>query len=150
MNFEKAIREIEAPELSARLNVASDFRTFLRAAQQEEALRILLEGLNSKENLAKVILRVVELSQKETDPNYENPWDTALAVFLWAVNQKYPDLATALAKIVMRAPECWWVWKMARIVGLEKQVYSNAGQRDYKLFSSESALPTLTRTTDTG
>jgi hypothetical protein len=133
MTFTEAMREIESHEFAARLNVASNFRTFLRAARQQRAVRILLNELDSPEKHQEVFFRVFELSRQQVDLRYENQWDTALAIYVWLISLKDPGLAKAAASVTTRAPQCWWAAKISRHILLEEQIRSDAdiGQRDF-------------------
>jgi hypothetical protein len=114
MTLDEAMKEIESHEFAARVNVASDLTTFLQAAQAEPSVNCLLEELDSPEMRPAVLSKVYELTQRQVDPRYENPWDTALAVYVWAMSLRDLDLAKVAAKEVVQVPQCWWAAKLSR------------------------------------
>jgi hypothetical protein len=93
---------------------------FLQLIQEEEPVRVLLRELNSREQMSKylqmVLNRISEILQKQSDPGYENPSDTALAIYLWVISVKDLSLAKAAAAFVAQAPRCWWAAKVSREV----------------------------------
>lgn len=124
------LEEIESNEFAVRLGVASNFRTFLRAAQQEEAVWRVLRELYSQGGrlvLSQILQRVLELSNEQVDFRYENPWDTALTVYLWLLSLKDSEAAETAASAVSRALNCWWATKIARSVLLREQLQNDAG-----------------------
>lgn len=138
MTFREAMREIESHALAARLNIASDMRTFLEAAKHEEAVARLLEGLDAPDSRSAVFTRTFELSRQRVDLRYENQWDTALAVYVWVMSAKDQGIATIMAEAVAYAPQCWWATRIARDVLLEGQARSSAGveRHDFTPFPS--------------
>jgi hypothetical protein len=133
MIIREAMQEIESHEFAARLNVASDFRTFIQAAKSQEAVLTLWQELDSPEKCQQVLYRVFELSRQRVDPRYENPWDTALAVYVWLISSKDLDLARMAAEVAAQAPQCWWATKISRHILLEEQAYSGAGSEQHEL-----------------
>ena len=119
MNVNEVLKEIEGHQFAARLNVASDIGTFCKAARREEVVRKLFRGLASSGVRWRVLLRTHELARQRIDLRYENPWDTAFAVYLWLMSVKDRQLAEMMAGAVSQAPQCWWAARMAREVLLE-------------------------------
>jgi len=126
MNVVAAMRQVESHEFAARINVASDFKTFLRAAWSEEATQFLIESLDSADCQYRLLRRIAELSGASADIRYENPWDIAMAVYLWLLHHGKPILAQLAAENVSRAHRTWWAEKMARHVLLEAHVRSDS------------------------
>jgi hypothetical protein len=150
MIFKEAMRKVESHEFAAYLNIASDIRTFLRAAQQEEAVLTLLKDLDSLENCWQILIRIFELSRQQIDLRYENQWDTALAIYVWLINLKDFDLAKIAAFVADRAPQCWWAKKISRHILLGEQVYNNAGFEQYKFTPSSAILDTVNQISNAG
>lgn len=124
MNFEEATREVESLEFDARLNIASGLRLFLQIAQEEQAVSFLLSELKDREKLQALVSRVLELSHREIDSRYENPWDTPLAVYVWLISMKDFTLARIAAGAASLAPQCWWATKVSSEVLSSIQVSS--------------------------
>jgi hypothetical protein len=121
MTISEAMNEIESYEFAARLNVASDLRTFLRAAQTEPSVNDLLQELDSPEKRLAVLSKVFELSQRQIDLSYENPWDSSLAIYVWSMSLKDLGLAKAAAETAIQAPQCWWAVKLSRKILLTQE-----------------------------
>lgn len=114
MNIDEAIAEIESTSIAARLGVASDLRTFVAGMKLEPAVCSLYESMHEPESLGRVLSRISALSRRQADYRYENPWDTALAVYLWMVAHRDRERAKLAAAIVSHAPQCWWAAKLSR------------------------------------
>ena len=57
-----------------------------------------------------------QLAGKEFDTAYENPWDTALAAYLWLLNATEAQRAALAATRVRDCPHCWWAKQVAEQV----------------------------------
>jgi hypothetical protein len=143
VTFKEAMREIESHEFGARLNVASDFNTFLKVARDQEATQALV-GLLFEKQRQKVLLyqqellyRIFELSQQRVDPRYENPWDTAFAVYIWAINLIDWDLSKLVAERVSRIANCWWARKISLYILLEQQKQKAGYEQQFMIFSGK-------------
>ncbi|MBA3921134.1 MAG: hypothetical protein H0X31_05265 [Nostocaceae cyanobacterium] len=106
-------KKIESYEFAAIVNVASSFPIFLRTAYNEQVTKELIKQLEDPENLWLVLKRSVELSQREIDLQYENPWDTALTVYLWVLSLTKLEAAQTAAAFVRQAKNGWWSTKFA-------------------------------------
>lgn len=133
MNVSEAIREFESHEFVARLSAASDLRTFLRAANQEPAVQSVLRELASVDAQGKVLERCIELGRESVDPRYQNPWDSALAVYLWLLQLTNNAAAQAAAEVVGQAPQLWWARVIARQILLGDQFRTAAGSAEPQL-----------------
>ena len=49
MTFEEALLDIRSHEFAARLGAASDLRTFLRAAREQESVQTIFGKMSSRE-----------------------------------------------------------------------------------------------------
>ncbi len=136
MTQAEAMREIEGHAFAARVNVGSDLRTFLRAAQEEPAVKFLFAELSREEAANTLVQRVSELSGEPVDPRYENPWDSALAIYLWMLSLKAPHLARIAAEATAQAAQCWWARTLAEQLRTASAVQTNAGVGNHDLSSS--------------
>lgn len=113
--WNSALKDIRSEELSIRLNVVSDLRSFLRAAGQEPSIGTMYGALRSYGHAREAVLNhLYDISKLDVDPRYENPNDAALALLLWLTATTAPDLAQIAAGYVDRAPQCWYAKKVAR------------------------------------
>ncbi|MBI3943361.1 MAG: hypothetical protein HY326_10150 [Chloroflexi bacterium] len=149
MNIPEIMAYIESYEFDARLNVASDFRTFLRGIQQQKAVIDLLKILDTTEAREEVVFRIADLARQQVDPAYENRWDTALAVYLWLLNQVDLDLSKSGARYVLNAPQCWWALKLARQVLQTEPTVTHADFTQYGVLWSFSSSTDVSRVQDT-
>jgi len=127
MTLEECLERIESREFNARVNVASDLITFLRAVKLEDAVQLLWANLETSMALAKLARRVQDLAENAVDPRYENQWDAAIATYLWLLNLKDPCLASIAAERARTAPQCWWSEKFATRCLLENPARSDSG-----------------------
>jgi hypothetical protein len=115
---EALFQSIESKQFSALVNVASNLKTFLRAADSQPEVRQLATAMNLPDVRSAVLDRVLELARREIDSTCENPWDAALAVYLWLLQSTDGALAAAAAKKIQQCPGCWWARTMAeRVLG---------------------------------
>jgi hypothetical protein len=114
-DWRRAISDIVSQEFDIRLNVVSDVRSFLRAAVTEPAVIKLYEAMVGIPRARKAVLEQIQhLSRLEVDRRYQNPNDTALAVFLLLVMFADPRYGEIAADVVDHAPQCWYAKKIAR------------------------------------
>jgi len=123
-----AMVRIESLEFDVLVNLASGFKTFLRAAEQEEAVWFLYSALKKPENRKHLLNRILVLGQRDIDERYTNPADTALAVYLWGLELRDWKRAKLAAVIVSEAHKCWWSRMLAHHILLEKPTFSDAGE----------------------
>ena len=119
MSVDSLLDQIEGPSLSARLNVVSSMRSFLRAANQEPSVRALAKELfNSAEAREAVVGRIHYLSNIEVNLQYENPNDAALTILLWLTtfSSLSPGYYETAADTVRRAPQCYYAKMLAHLL----------------------------------
>jgi hypothetical protein len=121
MTFQEAQQEIESSALATRLNVASGLKTFLRAIQAERAVCELRKMLVARVTQENILSRLIELSRQRIDRRYENPWDTALTIYLWLLSSIDQNLLSLAADIVAQAPQCWWAQKLSSQLSRERE-----------------------------
>lgn len=140
--IEKIMHQIESHEFSALLNVASSFKTFLRAAYKEPVTKELIKQLlDSPKNIWLILQRATELSQNEFDTRYENPWDTALTIYLWALSLVNADAAETAAAFVAQAENCWWATRFANSLLKKKGATINSNFAKLELDTIEAKIP---------
>ena len=115
MNWQEALEEIQSVEFDVNLNVVSGTNAFFRAVSQDPAvMEAYREMQQSGEVREEVIGRLYDLVKQETDPRFENPNDTSLAVLLWLTNFAAHEYAELTAAWVDLAPRCWYAKKLAQ------------------------------------
>jgi hypothetical protein len=119
---EELFREIESHRLSALVNVASNFKTFLRALQEQPEVQRLAAAMQSPDIVKAVAERVAALARTESDPELEHPADAALAAYLWLLSDRDDQSARLAASAVSECARVWWARKVAeQILASEQQ-----------------------------
>jgi hypothetical protein len=113
MNIAEALEKIEGDAFAAVVNLASDFRTFLRILASQPESEALASALGSEAVAQQVFARVLELTQGPVDETYEHPADAALAAYLWLLNGVDGQRSRAGAEAVLQARQCWWARQVA-------------------------------------
>ncbi len=148
MTFLEALREIESHKFAAHLNVASDFRTFLRAAEREESVRTLFRELTYSDRRERLFTRVLQLTNEQVDLRYQNPRDTALAVYVWLTSLQDWNLARVISQAVAQAPQCWWARYATNRILRGERMRSDSGFEVHAAFSLPSVIGILSGSPD--
>lgn len=141
MTFEETQMEIESGSMVTRLNAASGLKTFLRGIQGEHAVQELRKILTDKEIQEKAFSRLIQLSRQRIDRQYENPWDTALTIYLWAISSIDQALAVLAAEIVAQAPQCWWAKKLSSQLLSELQIITRSSVQPFNMTPQPMPIP---------
>lgn len=144
MNWQEALSQIESPMFDAKLNMVSGTSAFLRAARKESAVQETLQAMREAgERREEVLGRIYDLAIQETDPRYENPNDTALAILLWLTCYTEPDFARLAANLVEHSPRCWYAHKVAHQITnprhVETSITQTVGQPASGSFASNAS-----------
>jgi hypothetical protein len=113
MTAVELMEKIEGSAFSAVVNLASDFRTFLRILSGQPEVLALANALTSPDVARQVVTRLQELAGAHVDEAYEHPADAALAAYLWLLSEQDRTSANAASTAVLQAKQCWWARKMA-------------------------------------
>jgi hypothetical protein len=117
-------KEIESEEFSINVNLASGFRTFVRAVYTEPVVKTLLA--DEGDDLAVIFMqRIDNLFETPFDAQYEHPCDAAIATCLLILWHKDSDIAYDIATNQKRFSNCWWARKMAEHILIWKPLTSN-------------------------
>jgi hypothetical protein len=114
VTFLRAATEVESLAFSARVNIASDFRTFLRAVAAEEAMSSLALLIKDPETAFRLMKRTLALVEQRFDYRYEHPRDSAIATYLLLLAARWPQLAGITAEAAASVPRTWWAAQVAR------------------------------------
>src|SRR5947207_759899 len=107
-DLQNIFAEIESHGFSAQVNVASNYKTFCRALGGQPEVQRLAALMKLNENQQLVFQRVLELSGKPFDQEFENPWDSALAAYIWLLSSTDQALAKTAAARILECHGCWW------------------------------------------
>ncbi len=119
MRFNEATAIIESQAFSARVNVASDLSTLLRAVLAESAVAelILLLGRQDGQDVAfRLLRRTVTLVAERVNYRYEHPRDAAIATYVWLLSGSYPLLAMVAAEAAVLVSRSWWASRVAEYI----------------------------------
>jgi hypothetical protein len=87
----------------------------------------------------RVLERVFELVRRKIEPEYENPWDAALAAYLLFLMSGDVALASVAADAVLECPNCWWSRKVAEI----KEAFHQFGSSAHNIYEWTSGARTV-------
>lgn len=115
MELKDLMQEIEAHRFSAEVNLAAGSKAFGRALQNHETFRALI-NLGKEPGASEVIAkRVVDLSGRNVDPQYENQFDAALSAYLTVLRDTAkPEVLAEAASAAATARNCWWTTGLSR------------------------------------
>jgi hypothetical protein len=102
------------------VNVVSGDDQFITAISGLDETQRLSAAMRDADGSVKVLLRIYEITERPIDERYENPWDVALAIYIWLLSQRHPSFAWLAAKRIAGCRNCWW----ARRVGEKIRPYS--------------------------
>ena len=115
MNWQDTLAYIESPRLDAELNLASGTTAFFRRVGKEAAVQGALQMMTESGWACEEVLgRIRDLSNRETNLDYQNPNDTPLAILLWLTYFTVPHFAQVAAHFVDGAPRCWHAKRLAQ------------------------------------
>ena len=115
MTWQEALNEIQSVKFDVALNIASSTDRFFEAVSEEPAVLSACVLMQKSGELREDTLNTLrELVTRESDPAYENPYDTALAVLLWLTNFAAQDHSRIAASWVDQAPRCWHAKRLAQ------------------------------------
>lgn len=128
MPLTRLVQEIESHSFAIDTNVVSGTRSFYRAVAQQRIVRQLWSDIQDVRLARELVFHVSKLSRQRIDIRYENPLDTALAVYLWTLWSTHPELARVAAEAVAQAPNCFWSARLSeRILQQNFTVASGIG-----------------------
>lgn len=114
MNLHEEMQTIESHEMAARLNLALNLRQLFGIAQGEEAINSLRKKLDDAETIKLILLRIHELVELSPDPRYENPYDTAIAIYLWVLFTNNNYVGGFAAEHASRLRQGFWTPEYVR------------------------------------
>src|SRR5947209_1276807 len=97
MELQDLFQNIESHRFSALVNVANNFRTFVRAFASVPEVQQLTQAMQSPEVRAQIYERALELAREEGQEGQEHPGDAALATYLWLLSTMDENLAKVAA-----------------------------------------------------
>ena len=106
---------IESREMEFRLSAASGLRVFVKGAVSQPEVTHLIDVAGSDTLVSYgVLLRLTNLASQECDPRYENPYDTAIAIYFLVLREVNSSLIGMSAISISGARNLWWANKLTR------------------------------------
>ncbi len=123
MAFTDDLATIEARRFSTELNVVSSTQAFFETLSRNPVvLRVLRETRTSGDRLEDLLGRALELCAITSDSRYENPYDAALAAYLWLTHFSSEGISKSLAETVERTSRTWYAKKLAFRILFQQQL----------------------------
>jgi hypothetical protein len=155
MNAVEAMERIEGHAFSTMVNLASDFRTFLRILGSQPEVQSLSAAMKSENLHLKLLGRVLDLAQSPVDHQYEHPADAAMAAYLWLLSINDQDYSELAAETIAECKHCWWARQMAehlrdtarfrsRAGSIRRVVSAGGVDVDYTAHVREASVPVQT------
>lgn len=105
-------RDIESHEFAVELGIASTRELYRELLASHPHVLELIEAMAARRQVgAEILERINSISAIEHDPNYANPYDAALAAYLWCLNSHWvssPEVARFAANQVLKVNDLWW------------------------------------------
>jgi hypothetical protein len=139
---------VESPEFSARLNVVSGWRQFLRGLAEAPEVKALLATARSQEGALEVFYRLLEAVRVPYDPAYENPADVAIAAYLFVLSFADHELAALASELALDCGGCWWARKLAEAANSAKSKHSASVRLTREAAPQPAARARATHTAD--
>lgn len=115
MDKSRLFSEIESTSFFVRVNVANRIETVIEAIYSEPvALELISAVVASREDRIEVLNRIGDLAHLEVDRRYSNPWDAALATYVWALGLSDSELGFIAARLADQVINGWWAKRVAR------------------------------------
>lgn len=137
---------VESPAFDAAVGVASDLRTMLKASVGQVS-RELARTARFPQNRLWLAKRSLTLCERDFDVRYQNPFDTAITVYLWILSMSDPLLAKAVATCVLGLRNGWWAPRFARELLFERAARDEAATTETRsTFANGAAIRVDSRT----
>jgi hypothetical protein len=116
MTFLECVSEIESPEYAARVNLASDYNTFVKGVRLERTTPELAAQIRDQGVGLKLVSRVTRMASQKVDHRYEHPCDAPMAAYIWLLAGTQPALAKIAANAAICVARSWWANRVAEVV----------------------------------
>jgi hypothetical protein len=140
MTLNEIFDNIEGHRFAAEVNTVSGSGTFYRALSGHPLVRQVVDRLSDAGVRGSIASRLLEVTQRESDLCYENPFDAAIAAYLTVLkNFEGPEELQQAVEAVLRVPNCWWARDLALRFRTE---VSNQRMRSGLVSSGRTSLTT--------
>jgi len=113
-------KAIESQDFSSVLGFANNSEMYRELLRQQPEVLQLVESLKTPSNARELLSRIDVLVHEQDDIRFRNSRDSAIAVYIWAINELEPTLGRLAASLALSAPRLWWARQVAAaIFGLD-------------------------------
>ena len=110
------IKDVESADFAARVNIASDLPTFLRAiAEQPSVAELNRRVCETPSFLSVLFTKMRHLRDVDFDGQYENPKDVAMATYGWILATTNPELMGLVGDVLSSLRNSWWSSRLATL-----------------------------------
>jgi len=119
--------EIESLKFCVFVNQAAGLSAFKQIVADQEVFQALLKLLKSDTTIANQLVKKVQsLSLLAIDDRYEHPYDTAISVYLLALDVAGLRQALNAARLLISVQQLWWSEKLSRQIISRFRHFSSA------------------------
>lgn len=124
IDLDRYFAEFESVEFATQVNIASGFQMFEEIVKESPYwytfLRELKQrGLGLSHGPELVLNRIKHLLNTDFDHTYENPYDTAFAVYVMALDSEDHEAGMCAAQMLNDVKQLWWTKRVInKIQGL--------------------------------
>ena len=110
--MELIARYIESVRFDVEINVVSSLTAFIAAMESFPVYEFLRFELRDAGNRRWLASRICALLDKDIDPEYQNPHDTALAVYVHTLLTRDPMYFQVVEEAIMAGSMLWYAPKV--------------------------------------
>ncbi len=127
MDLKEIYHKIESHDTSGQLNLAPNLRHFFLYAEKLVCVQELRNLPNDPETITATLMRILSLVNEDIDIRYENPYDTAITIYLWDLFLRSEIVGKIAADYATRVRQGWWAPRYAQHVLKKTVFYTPAG-----------------------
>jgi hypothetical protein len=105
---------VKSFEFQSMFSIASGYSMFMRIMQDSEIINKLIDAVRDNDTRLSVVVDALQaLLDKDIDPRYQHPDDTAIACLLYALVQTDNLRALLMSAKVIETKNLFWAYKIA-------------------------------------
>ncbi len=116
MSIQGITKAIESQDFSSVLGFANNSEMYRELLRQQPEVLQLVESLKTPSNARELLSRIDVLVHEQDDIRFRNSRDSAIAVYIWAINELEPTLGRLAASLALSAPRLWWARQVAAAI----------------------------------
>lgn len=136
----EAFEHIESNEFAVHLGIASTWYVFEKCFRDDFYVKYLLSSAVDVEIIDSHLL---ELYESDFDRHFTNPHDHSMAVYLWVLQQRSPELALTSAALALETAGTFWVRRLAYDITKRPDPYRTEVKSTPRIILTEEVLQEL-------